>query len=77
MSFISKGGRFESRKPKYKNRYLCADLLYFVDVDIASHHGVDGQCRDRTHTEFLDNVAAMRNDGRKTDIEPVGNLFVE
>ena len=48
----------------------------FAGIDVTGRQGVDGQTRHRADTQLLHDVAAVRNDGRKPDLQAVGDLFV-
>ena len=52
-------------------------VLDLVDVDVAVHDGVDGKGADTLHAELLHDVLTMGNDGGQTDMQTVGNLFVD
>ena len=52
-------------------------VLDLVDVDVAVHDGIDGKGADTLHAELLHDVLTMGNDGGQTDMQTVGNLFVD
>ena len=52
-------------------------VLDLVDVDVAVHDGIDGEGTDTLHAELLHDVLTMGNDGGQTDMQTVGNLFVD
>ena len=52
-------------------------MLYLVDVHVAVHHGIDGEGGDTLHTQFVHDVLAVGDDRGKSDIQFVGDLFVD
>ena len=51
--------------------------LDFVDVDVAVHDGVDGECGNTLHTQLFHDILAVGDDGGEADVQAVGNLFVD
>ena len=41
------------------------------------HHSIDGQSRYRLDAQFLHDILAVGDDGGQTDVQFVGNLFVD
>ena len=52
-------------------------LLYFIDIDITVHDGVDGQGTDALHAEFVHDILAVRDDRRQSDVQLIGDFLVD
>ena len=51
-----------------------ADVAF---VHVAHADGADDECGDGLYAELLHDVAAVGDDGREPDLQPVGDLFVQ
>ena len=52
-------------------------LLYFIDVDIAVHDGIDSEGGNTLHAKLFHNVLAVGDDCGEPDVQAIGNLFVD
>ena len=50
--------------------------LNFIDVYISVHYGINGKRTHTLHSQFFHNVLTMCNYGCHSDIELVGNFFI-
>ena len=41
------------------------------------HDGIDGECRNALHAQFVHDVLAVGDDRRQANVQPVGNLLVD
>ena len=50
------------KRAKWPRKVLNSGLN-LIDVDVAMHHGIDGECRDTFHAEFIHDILAVGDDG--------------